>query len=183
MSGLAITKAISVSNEFRDLIKNGNYEKYILLILQASQVIFSGKQFHFVDKQSHGECDYIDQNGVKYDAKLIFNKKQGALLGDPKNDLVKWIEEMKNESIEFSRCIEQRDLSLVRSTQLYNIMKNRIESTKEDENPILFIPFQIVDDCEDCSCHSARFASVGSARWWPFRNFRLERPLPSCHHP
>ena len=150
MLELAITKAISVSNDFRNLIKNGNYEKYVLLIIQASQEIFLGKQLHFVEKQSNGECDYIDQYGVKYDAKLVFNKKQGALLGDSKNELDKWIEVMRNESIEFSHCIEKRDLSLVRSTQLYAIMKDRIESTKEDENPILFIPFQLVDDCEDC---------------------------------
>ena len=150
MPELVITKAISVSNEFRDLIKNGNYEKYVLLIIQASQEVFFGKQFHFVEKQSNGECDYIDQYGVKYDTKLVFNKKQGALLGDPKNEPDKWVEAMINESFEFSHCIEKRDLSLVRSTQLYGIMKDRIESTKEDENPILFIPFQLVDDCEDC---------------------------------
>ena len=150
MPELAITKAISVSDEFRKLIKNGNYEKYVLLIIQASKEIFFGKQLHFIEEQSNGECDYIDQYGVKYDAKLIFNKKQGALLGDLKNEMVEWIEAMIKESAEFSHCIEKRDLSLVRSTQLYTIMKDRIESTKEDENPILFIPFQLVDDCEDC---------------------------------
>lgn len=136
----------SVDKSFRSLIQNRNYEKYVYAITSRSEVIFRGLRFETIQEQSHGESDFIDNNGQKYDAKLLFDKKQGALVGDPKNELMEWLKEMFNEKTEFSKCIQQRDLSMIVDTKLYSIMKERLKTVKSYEHAILFIPFPIVDE-------------------------------------
>ena len=131
---------------FREFIKKQNYERYILEIINRSKKIFAGKHFIYVVDQAHGECDFVDECDQKYDAKLLFDKRQGQLIGDAKNDLREWIQVMVDEKIEFAKSIEQRDLSYVVYTQLYGIMKKRIETVREDEIALLFIPFPVVDD-------------------------------------
>ena len=137
---------IRINNvEFRNLIKSHKYEEYILNIINKSCEIFGGKTFKIVLSQSHGESDFVDNNGIKYDAKLLFTTKQGQLIGDKKNDISDWIKSMIEERGEFAKSIEE---SNVEETKLYKIIKARIESLEEDENGILFIPFPIVNDVE-----------------------------------
>lgn len=142
----AMQTIASVDKSFRSLIQTGNYEKYVHAIINRSEVIFRSLRFETIKKQSHGESDFIDNNGQKYDAKLLFDKRQGALVGDPRNELTEWLEEMLNEKTEFSKCIKQRDLSTIVNTKLYSIMKERLKTVKLDEHAILFIPFPIVDE-------------------------------------
>lgn len=137
---------VTIDNAFRDLIKAHNYEKYVLAIINRSTVIFQNLSFSPVSSQSHGECDFLDSQGQKYDAKLVFDNKQGQLIGDSKNDLLDWLNSMLDEKTEFSESIHKRDLTLVANTKLYRIMKERIKSVETDESAILFIPFPIVDD-------------------------------------
>ncbi len=137
---------VSIDKSFRSLIQNRNYEKYVYTIINRSEVIFRSLRFETVHEQSHGENDFIDNNGQKYDAKLLFDKRQGALVGDPKNELMEWLEEMLTEKTEFSKCIQQRDLSTIVNTKLYLIMKERLKTVKGDEHAILFIPFPVVDE-------------------------------------
>lgn len=134
------------SDAFRDLFKRQEYEKYILTIINRSDKIFRGLSFESVPEQSAGQCDFIDNHGAKYDAKLLFDKEQGQLIGDPKNDVQQWIEAMQDEKTEFGESIRRRDLTFVDNTRLFGIMKKRVESLKNDENGIMFIPFPIVDD-------------------------------------
>lgn len=137
---------ITFSDAFRDLIKAHNYEKYILSIINKSTIIFNGNSFELIEEQSNGESDFVDNYGRKYDAKLLFDKKQGQLIGDSKNSIQQWIEVMVKEKIEFGESINRRDLTYVEKTKLYRIMQERVASLKENENGILFIPFPIVED-------------------------------------
>ena len=137
---------VTIDKSFRKLIQSQNYEKYVFAIIGKSDVLFQGIRFEYIENQSHGECDYIDNYGRHYDAKLLFDKQQGFLIGDPKNEFNDWLQVMLNEKTEFGRCIKQRDLSFISETRLYAVMKERMTSVKLEENVIFFIPFPIVDE-------------------------------------
>ncbi len=145
---MTLYTTITVSDEFRNFIKRQNYEQYVYAIVNKSTKIFREVSFTKIEEQSHGECDFIDSHGIKYDVKLLFNQQQGQLIGNPKNTLIQWIQKMENEKTEFSKSITERDLSYVESTKLYMIMRERIQSLEADENAILFIPYPIVQDLE-----------------------------------
>ena len=140
---------VAIDDSFRELIKNQNYERYVLAIINKSQEIFQDIEFRYIENQSHGESDFQDSNGQYYDAKLLFDKKQGQLLGDSKNKFADWIHELSNEKIEFGRYIKERGVYSVACTRLYQIMKERLASVKPDENAIFFIPFPIVNEYKD----------------------------------
>ncbi len=137
---------VTIDKTFRTLIQKQHYEKYVLFIINKSQVIFRDIKFTHIKYQAHGESDFIDNNGLYYDTKLLFDKKQGALIGDPKNNLDEWLHEMLNEKTEFGEKIWRHDLSFLPTTRLYNVMKERLSSVKREENVIFFIPFPIVDE-------------------------------------
>lgn len=140
---------ISISEEFRELFKRQQYEKYVYMIICRSKLLFKGKSFERIEYQSHGECDFKDEYGNKYDVKLLFNKKQGAMIGERKNDIINWLKAMDEERAQFSGCIMSRNLSLIVDTQLYKITKERLLTVSQDEDAIFFIPFPIVIDCQN----------------------------------
>ncbi len=137
---------VTIDKSFRSLIQKQNYEKYVLDIINKSQVVFHSLPFTHIADQAHGESDFIDSKGLHYDAKLLFDKKQGALIGEPKNDLNDWLRVMLDEKIEFGESIMKRDLSFLPTTRLYLVMKERMASVEADENAIFSIPFPIVDE-------------------------------------
>ncbi len=137
-----------IDKSFRSLIQKQNYEKYVQIIINKSQKIFRNLEFIPVEDQSHGESDFIDNNGQKYEAKLLFDERQGALIGDSKNNINEWIQEMLKEKIEFSESIRKRDALSLSKTRFYKIMKERLATVEQDENAIFFIPFPIVDEFE-----------------------------------
>lgn len=134
------------ANSFRDLLKGQRYEKVVLSILNRSTTFIDNKPLRRVEQQSHGECDFIDQAGAKYDVKLVLTKKQGALLGEKKNSPTCWFKAMLDESAEFSHCMQEENPKSVEETMLYSVMRERIHDINPDEIAILFIPFPIVDD-------------------------------------
>ena len=115
----------------------------MLTIINKSQKIFDGLIFTRIEDQSHGESDYIDNKGQLYDAKLLFDKKQSALIGDAKNDFKDWLQAMLDEKTEFGESIKKRDLSFLPTTRLYLVMKERLASVKLDENVIFSFLFQL----------------------------------------
>ena len=137
---------VTIDKSFRSLIQSQNYEKYVFAIITQSNTFFHNLQFSCIDDQSHGESDYMDNHGQLYDAKLLFDQKQGALIGDPKNRFDDWLQAMLDEKTEFGRCIKKRDLSILPDTRLYQVMKDRLASVKPEEHAIFFIPFPIVDE-------------------------------------
>ncbi len=137
---------VTITDKFRDLFKRQKYEEFIFLILRRSRYLFDGNLFIKIEEQSQGECDFLYDNKIKYESKLLISKKQGFLVGDRKNSIVNWLNAMLQERSEFGECIKKRDLSGLKHTCLYSIMKERIEDVREDENAILFLPFPIVED-------------------------------------
>lgn len=104
--------------------------------------------------QSQGECDFFSYEGdeqhlVKYDAKLPFDKKEGALICSKKADFLKWFEFMMSGASEFSNCmIRDRGIHNVNEIQLYRTIDKRLATIKEDENVIFFFPYPITRDGE-----------------------------------
>ena len=147
--GIAFITVVEVTDAFRDILKRQQYEKFVLKILNRSKKLIKNLPLNHIEKQSDGECDFEDSLGLKYDVKLLLDENQGALIGERKNDLIKWFESMRNEVCEFGDSIKRRDLSYVTSTKLYRVMKKLILSIKEDKIAILFSPYPIVDDIGD----------------------------------
>ena len=69
--GITFLTKVTITDSFRDLIKAHRYEDYVYKIISGSETIFKCKSFIHVQDQSDGESDFVDQDGVKYEAKLI----------------------------------------------------------------------------------------------------------------
>ena len=68
---------VTISEKFKKIIQSGNYEKLVHSLLNLSTKLFPN-EIKYIENQSCGECDYIDEkNGEKYDAKLPISKAQG----------------------------------------------------------------------------------------------------------
>lgn len=138
-----------ISDGYRNLFNNRCYEKYVYCLLGKSTEIFAGLTFTWIESQPCGECDFKDNHDVKYDAKLLIDSKQGALIGEKKNDIVLWIEDTIKEINEFpQRLQETQDYTFIPDTRLYKIMKERINTVNQDENVIFFSPFPLVTDSQ-----------------------------------
>lgn len=87
---------VTIDKAFRNMIQSQNYEKYVLAIISKSHVISWDLQFRRKEHQSHGESDFVDNRNHYHDTKLLFDKKQGALIGDPNNTFNDWLQEMLN---------------------------------------------------------------------------------------
>ena len=144
-----IHKRISFTDSFRSFHQHQRYEDYVFLILQRSKNLFDGTQFTRIKQQSNGECDFLYEDNIKFDVKLLLENSQGRLLGDRKNDVATWVEEMLSEQTEFGNCIGKRDFSQITKTKLYRVMKARMADIKENENAILFSFFPIVEDSKE----------------------------------
>ena len=137
---------VTISDSFRDILKRQRYEEIVLTTINKSRSLIKNLPLSKVVEQSNNEPDFLDAVGSKYELKLLLDSKQGALIGERKNDLHEWINSMMNECGEFSDCIKNRSISNVKNTQLYSILKNRLLSVKSDEIAILFCPYPIVND-------------------------------------
>ena len=120
------------------------YEAAVLKIMNDSQNVFPST-YERVNIQSNGECDFCDKTtGVKFDAKLPFDEKQIKRLTNGKKhapDFDGWIKEMCEEACEYYFCMCKT--KKISETNLYRIIKEKIEKDKRDENIVLFIPFPI----------------------------------------
>ena len=143
---LQLQEIVEFSDSFREFIKNRKYETYILSIIEKSEVIFAGKSFFPVENQAHGEPDFYDNNGEKYEVKLLIDSTQGELLGEKKNDIRSWFNSMNRIAEEYATLVQAGKMSDIRSLSLYKTMRARIEAVEKDEKAILFIPFSIVLD-------------------------------------
>lgn len=144
---IILNQVVTFDDSFKKIIQGGNYEKVILSILNQSKKLLPNN-FKHNDTQFNGECDFVDlTNNDKYDAKLLFTKKQGELIGSKNSDYEKWIQSMREMELEFGDFIEKRGKIPIETLKVYKVMEKRLMSVKEDENIILFIPYPIVLDC------------------------------------
>lgn len=148
-SSLEFERFVFISNDYRELIKDRRYENLVFRLISKSTVVFDRLTFTKIETQSNGECDFKDNNNTKYDAKLLIDSKQGALIGEKKNDILLWIKDTIEEINEFPQRLQvTQDYSFIPNTRLYKIMKERITTVKEDENVIFFSPFPLVADSQ-----------------------------------
>lgn len=140
-----IRRTFTIKDNFRKLIERHYYETLVLEILNNSKDIFKDYQFTHIENQAHGECDYIDQFGNKYDVKLLLDEKQGALIGEEKNELSKWAKKMYEESEECEYAFSSKEIE-IENTLLYSILCQRLRTVKSDENAIIFSPFPLCND-------------------------------------
>lgn len=145
---MIIKEIATINDTFKKLIQSGRYEHLILNLMNDSIRLFQNKYEH-IESQSNGECDFRDiYTAQKYDAKLLFTKEQGKLIGSRQADYEKWIQTMLNEIQEFNKYIENRGNFDVETLTLYKIISDRLKSVGADENVIFFIPYTIVLDGE-----------------------------------
>lgn len=140
-------ETVVINDDFKKLIQSGNYEEFILKLMNKSKKLFRNN-YEKVISQSHGECDFIDLKTLeKYDAKLPLTKEQGKWLGSRNSNFQKWIQSLIDDITEFSKIIKNRKWEeAIETLLLYQIMEKTIQKEPEDENIIFFIPFTIVPD-------------------------------------
>lgn len=143
---LQLYERVEFSDSFREFIKNHKYEAYVLSIIEKSVTFFAGKSFYPVKNQAHGEPDFYDNTGEKYEVKLLIDSSQGELLGEKKNDIRRWFNNVNSIANEYAELVQSGNMANIQSLSLYKTMKARIESVNKDEIAILFMPFSIVLD-------------------------------------
>lgn len=144
---MKINHIMTVSNNFIDLFRNHEYERYVLNLMNESQRVFLG-EYKMVNEQSHGECDFVEVNtNSKYDVKLPFLENQVELLTDGKRhkpQIVAWIKIMQAEASDFDPLVIRNNKDYdITETKLYQIMKEAILRDRIDENIIFFLPYPI----------------------------------------
>lgn len=114
--GIKFRTVVTISDSFRDILKRQRYEELVLAIINKSQSLLENLPLYRVMEQSNNEPDYLDTMGNKYDVKLLLDSKQGALIGERKNDLQQWIYSMMDECGEFNDCIRNHGIVNVQNT-------------------------------------------------------------------
>ncbi len=143
---MEIFNNISICEVPREGIQARNYENFILELMNKSKKVFPFQYEHIV-KQSHGECDYIEQiSGQKFDAKLLLSNEQCQNLAGSKGEAWEWLTSLLN--VQKSSTDIMLKKSNISETWLYEMINKRLQSVNSDEHAILYIPFPIVYDVE-----------------------------------
>lgn len=146
--GITFRTMMTISESFRDILKRQQYELLVLDTLNRSTKLIRNLPLERITEQSNSQSDFVDLAGNQYDVKLLIDKKQGSYIGERKNDITQWIKSMMDESAEFSEYINLRGDFDLTTTKLYTVVKDRLQSLKEDEIGILFCPYPIVNDAK-----------------------------------
>ena len=94
-----------LSEKLKSFIQSGNYESYVLELMNQSKIVFPGR-YERNSIQSAGESDFFDvETHEKYEAKLPFDKKEGELICRRDSSLKEWLEFMMDEEAEFGDSI------------------------------------------------------------------------------
>lgn len=146
---MILRKIATISDKLKTFIQSGNYEAYILRLMNESKTVFPGV-YEQHQKQSKGECDFYDVNTLeKYEAKLPFDKKEGKLICSNNSNLKEWISFMMREEEEFGdKIITHRGQYTIESLQLYKTLEKRLNTVMLDEHAIFFFPYPITFDME-----------------------------------
>jgi hypothetical protein len=146
--GFVIREKAILSDEFYKIFQRSKYEEFLCDLMNLSTIVFPHSYQH-IPNQSNGECDFVDLvDHKKYDAKLPFDKKIGEIIGGQR-DYFNWYKLFITLEEEFGEFIEKRGTIQIKDLKIYQIILDRINSTKADENVILFFPLPIVLDIQD----------------------------------
>ena len=95
-----------LSEKLKSFIQSGNYESYVLELMNQSKIVFPGR-YERNSIQSAGESVFFDvETHEKYEAKLPFDKKEGELICRRDSSLKEWLEFMMDEEAEFGEKIK-----------------------------------------------------------------------------
>lgn len=146
---MEVKKLVTLSDDLKRFVQSGNYEPYILKLMNRSKVIFPGHYERNLE-QSESQCDfYDDKTGEKFEAKLPFDKKEGELICSNHGSLKAWLEFMMDEEAEFGeKIILERGKHRLDRLKLYKTLRKRLESVQKDENAIILFPYPITLDME-----------------------------------
>lgn len=146
---MEVKKLASLSDGLKRFVQSGNYEPYILELMNRSKEIFPG-QYERNLKQAENQCDFYEvKTGEKFEAKLPFDKKEGELICSNHGSLKAWLEFMMDEETEFGeKIILERGKYRLDSLKLYKTLRKRLESVQKDENAIILFPYPITLDME-----------------------------------
>lgn len=146
---MEMRQVATFSDKLKTFIQSGNYEPYILTLMNRSELVFPS-QYAANKEQAHSQCDFYDiQTSEKYEAKLPFDKKEGQLICSNNADLKNWLEFMMDEESEFSnRIIQERGKYRIDSLRLYKTLEKRLKTIQDDENAIILFPYPITLDVE-----------------------------------
>ena len=138
-----------LTKELKKFIQSGNYENYILELMNQSKVIFPNR-YERNPIQSAGECDFYDtETCKKYEAKLPFDKKEGEIICRKDSELMNWLKFMMDEEAEFGeKIIVNRGKYQASDLQLYKTLEKRLNTVQEDENAVILFPYPITLDLE-----------------------------------
>lgn len=146
---MKMQKIATLSDDLREFVQSGRYEKYILELMNRSKVIFPG-QYLRNENQSCNQCDFYEVETLeKFEAKLPFDKKEGKLICSNQGSFQAWLEFMMDEEAEFSeKIILERGKHSVADLRLYKTMEKRLLTVEQDENPVILFPYPITLDME-----------------------------------
>ena len=146
---ISVSMVATISDRFCQLINKNEYEPLLCRLMNLSKKIFPS-HYSWNSSQSLGECDFVDDiSKIKFDAKLPFERRHGALIGSRKRDFSKWIELMLQEEAEFGEDISTTRGKNITSLELYKIIEHRLDSVASDENAIFFFPYPLVMDSKN----------------------------------
>ena len=146
---MELQKLAVISEDFKNFIQSGNYEILILNLMNQSRIVFPNI-YRRNENQSNSECDFVDTiTEEKYEAKLPFDKKEGALICSNAGNLKDWLVYMMNEEAEFGELIiKKRGQHSVTELKLYQTLAKRLKTVQENENAVLFFPYPITLDMD-----------------------------------
>lgn len=135
---------ITLSKDLIKLFQRQRYEEYVCELMNLSKSVFPGTYIH-IEKQSKGECDFVDNvTGKKYDAKIPFKEEQIGLITSGKKHeplFAEWIKLLINEQCEYDIFAIRNGTFNIKDKEMYKIMSTMVEESAEDESIIFFIPF------------------------------------------
>lgn len=146
---MEINSVAILSDDLRTFIQSGNYEPYVLALMNRSMVVFPGQYDRNTD-QFNNQSDFYDvQTFEKYEAKLPFDKKEGKLICSNQGSFKAWLEFMMDEEAEFGeKIIQERGKYSVDSLRLYKTLEKRLNDVREDENAVILFPYPMVLDMQ-----------------------------------
>lgn len=146
---MEIYQLAELTTELQKFLQSGNYEPYILNLMNRSTRVFPG-QYASNKDQSHSQSDFYDVDTLeKYEAKLPFDKQEGRLICSNNANFAEWLKLMLDEEAEFGeRIIRQRGKCCIGDLKLFKTMEKRLETVKSDENAVFFFPYPITFDME-----------------------------------
>ncbi|MGI6726369.1 MAG: hypothetical protein ACOX62_09335 [Christensenellales bacterium] len=140
---MALYQTINFLKGARDFIQAKTYEPIVLQLMNQSKTVFPEEYFH-VKEQSHGEADFCSTSKVKFDAKLLFSTEQCKYLARGDENLIDWMQSLRQELWQVSEMLLNRNLDEIHTTRLYKEMLQRLPDEDFIENTIYFTPYPIV---------------------------------------